>query len=83
MTESIQENKSLFTAGVSLFLRVFGFAIVATSVLNMMIPTAARLHFGCVIIVRILQGLVEVNKYIPVLLLCWKTIQPSLREMLW
>lgn len=40
--------------------RVFGFAIVATSCLNMFIPTAARMHFGCVIIVRVLQGLVEV-----------------------
>ena len=40
--------------------RVFGFAIVATSCLNMLIPSAARMHFGCVIIVRIFQGLVEV-----------------------
>lgn len=40
--------------------RVFGFAIVATSCLNMFIPAAARMHFGCVIIVRVLQGLVEV-----------------------
>lgn len=42
------------------FFRVFGFAIVATSFLNMLIPSAARMHFGCVIIVRIFQGLVEV-----------------------
>ena len=41
-------------------LRVFGFAIVATSFLNMLIPAAARVHFGCVIIVRVFQGLVEV-----------------------
>lgn len=40
--------------------RVFGFAIVATSFLNMLIPSAARIHFGCVIIVRVFQGLVEV-----------------------
>ncbi|XP_021563777.1 vesicular glutamate transporter 1, partial [Carlito syrichta] len=39
--------------------RVFGFAIVATSTLNMLIPSAARIHYGCVIFVRILQGLVE------------------------
>uniref|UniRef100_H3AW83 Vesicular glutamate transporter 1 n=1 Tax=Latimeria chalumnae TaxID=7897 RepID=H3AW83_LATCH len=39
--------------------RVFGFAIFATSILNMLIPTAAKVHFGCVIFVRILQGLVE------------------------
>ncbi|XP_051738136.1 vesicular glutamate transporter 1 isoform X2 [Ctenopharyngodon idella] len=43
--------------------RVFGFAVVATSVLNMMIPTAARIHFSCVILVRILQGLVEGVSY--------------------
>lgn len=41
--------------------RVFGFAIVATSTLNMLIPSAARVHYGCVIFVRILQGLVEVK----------------------
>lgn len=41
--------------------RVFGFAIVATSTLNMLIPTAARCHYSCVILVRICQGLVEVN----------------------
>jgi hypothetical protein len=42
-------------------IRVFGFAIVATSSLNMLIPSAARVHYGCVIFVRILQGLVEVK----------------------
>lgn len=41
-------------------LRVFGFAIVATSTLNMLIPSAARCHYSCVILVRICQGLVEV-----------------------
>lgn len=41
--------------------RVFGFAIVATSTLNMLIPSAARVHYGAVIFVRILQGLVEVK----------------------
>ncbi|XP_026873461.1 vesicular glutamate transporter 2.1 [Electrophorus electricus] len=39
--------------------RVFGAAIVLTSTLNMFIPSAARVHYGCVIFVRILQGLVE------------------------
>lgn len=48
--------------------RVFGFAIVATSTLNMLIPSAARVHYGCVIFVRILQGLVEV-KHAPLALL--------------
>lgn len=41
--------------------RVFGAAIVLTSTLNMFIPSAARVHYGCVIFVRILQGLVEVG----------------------
>lgn len=43
--------------------RVFGAAIVLTSTLNMFIPSAARVHYGCVIFVRILQGLVEVRQY--------------------
>ncbi|KAK6302076.1 hypothetical protein J4Q44_G00281290 [Coregonus suidteri] len=42
---------------------VFGFAIVATSCLNMLIPSAARTHIGCVILVRICQGLVEGVSY--------------------
>lgn len=43
------------------FHRVFGAAIFLTSVLNMFIPSAARVHYGCVMFVRILQGLVEVQ----------------------
>ncbi|NXJ35363.1 VGLU2 protein, partial [Ciconia maguari] len=39
--------------------KVFGAAILLTSSLNMLIPSAARVHYGCVIFVRILQGLVE------------------------
>ncbi|XP_069811566.1 vesicular glutamate transporter 3 isoform X2 [Dendropsophus ebraccatus] len=39
--------------------RVFGAAIFLTSVLNMLIPSAAKVHYGCVISVRIVQGLVE------------------------
>ncbi|XP_063783904.1 vesicular glutamate transporter 3 [Pseudophryne corroboree] len=39
--------------------RVFGAAIFLTSLLNMLIPPAAKVHYGCVISVRILQGLVE------------------------
>lgn len=42
--------------------RVFGAAILLTSSLNMLIPSAARVHYGCVIFVRILQGLVEVRR---------------------
>ncbi len=44
-----------------IILRVFGAAIFLTSVLNMFIPSAARVHYGCVMFVRILQGLVEVS----------------------
>lgn len=40
---------------------MFGLAIVSTSVLNMLIPSAARTHVGCVIAVRVMQGLVEVS----------------------
>lgn len=46
--------------------RVFGAAIFLTSTLNMFIPSAARVHYGCVIFVRILQGLVEVLMHITV-----------------
>nr|XP_023693979.1 vesicular glutamate transporter 2.2-like [Paramormyrops kingsleyae] len=43
--------------------RVFGAAIFLTSTLNMLIPSAARVHYGCVMFVRILQGLVEVGRH--------------------
>ncbi|XP_076842842.1 vesicular glutamate transporter 1 [Brachyhypopomus gauderio] len=43
--------------------RVFGFAIVTTSTLNLLIPSAARAHYWCVILVRVLQGLVEGVSY--------------------
>ncbi|KAI8494180.1 hypothetical protein Bbelb_279400 [Branchiostoma belcheri] len=39
--------------------RIFGLAILSTASLNMLIPAAAKVHYGCVIAVRILQGLVE------------------------
>jgi ACS family sodium-dependent inorganic phosphate cotransporter-like MFS transporter 6/7/8 len=41
--------------------RVFGCAIAMTSVLNMLIPGACKIHFVAVMVVRILQGLVEVR----------------------
>ena len=44
--------------------RVFGAAIFLTATLNMFIPSAARVHYGCVIFVRILQGLVEVRAHL-------------------
>lgn len=46
---------------------MFGAAILLTSTLNMFIPSAARVHYGCVIFVRILQGLVEVTETFPFL----------------
>ncbi|XP_002739690.1 vesicular glutamate transporter 3-like [Saccoglossus kowalevskii] len=39
--------------------RIFGIAICTTSFLNLLIPTACRVHWGFVIAVRIVQGLVE------------------------
>jgi len=40
--------------------RIFGGAIATSAFLNIMIPGACRVHFGLVMFVRILQGLVEV-----------------------
>jgi len=40
--------------------RIFGGAIAVSAFLNLMIPGACRVHFGLVMFVRILQGLVEV-----------------------
>ncbi|XP_015249248.1 PREDICTED: vesicular glutamate transporter 2 [Cyprinodon variegatus] len=54
--------------------RVFGAAIVLTSILNMFIPSAARTHYGCVICLRILQGLVEVLMHLSL------TFKAPLRE---
>ncbi|XP_052802907.1 vesicular glutamate transporter 1-like isoform X2 [Mya arenaria] len=39
--------------------RIFGLAIGTSAFLNMFIPSAARIHFGVVMAVRILQGFVE------------------------
>ncbi|CAF1005875.1 unnamed protein product [Rotaria sordida] len=38
---------------------VFGFALGISSFLNLFIPFAAKIHYGVVMILRILQGLVE------------------------
>lgn len=43
--------------------RVFGSAIVLTSILNMLIPSASKCHIGLIMLVRLLQGLVEVSIY--------------------
>ena len=44
--------------------RVFGAAIFTSSCLNLFIPGACKVHFGLVMAVRILQGLVEVSSII-------------------
>jgi ACS family sodium-dependent inorganic phosphate cotransporter-like MFS transporter 6/7/8 len=40
---------------------VFGSAIAVSAFLNMLLPGAAKIHPVAVILVRILQGLVEVS----------------------
>ena len=40
--------------------RIFGLAIGISSFLNILLPGAAQVHYGLVMAVRILQGLVEV-----------------------
>ena len=42
------------------FFRIFGLAIGISAFLNLFIPGAAQVHYGLVMAVRILQGLVEV-----------------------
>jgi len=41
--------------------RIFGTAIALSAVLNLLVPEAARLGYGVLMIVRIAQGLVEVK----------------------
>lgn len=41
--------------------RIFGTAIATSAFLNLLIPKSAQIHESLVIIVRILQGLVEVS----------------------
>lgn len=40
---------------------VFGTAIFASAVLNLLVPEAARIGYGALMILRIFQGLVEVT----------------------
>lgn len=58
----INNTETQFILLFPCFHRVFGAAIFLTSVLNMLIPSAATVHYGCVMFVRILQGLVEVRQ---------------------
>jgi MFS transporter, ACS family, solute carrier family 17 (sodium-dependent inorganic phosphate cotransporter), member 6/7/8 len=55
----VEENKDSFCR-----FSVFGFALGISSFLNLFIPFAAKIHYGMVMIVRILQGLVEVSSVI-------------------
>lgn len=43
--------------------RIFGLAIGISSFLNILLPGAAQVHYGLVMAVRILQGLVEVCEH--------------------
>jgi hypothetical protein len=52
-------SKKLFD--IFLFVSVFGFALGVSSFLNLFIPFAAKIHYGFVMILRILQGLFEVK----------------------
>ena len=54
-------------ASISLFwlsFRLFGLAIGISAFLNLFLPGAAQVHYGLVISVRILQGLVEVCSFL-------------------
>ncbi|KAF2349240.1 Major facilitator superfamily [Trinorchestia longiramus] len=50
--------------------RVFGLAIAVSSFLNLFIPVTSRMHPVAVIIVRVMQGLVEVKGSIPLASQC-------------
>ncbi|XP_074660137.1 vesicular glutamate transporter 3-like [Tubulanus polymorphus] len=43
--------------------RIFGGAIAITSVLNMFVPAACKVHYGMAIFIKIIQGLVEGSTY--------------------
>jgi hypothetical protein len=60
--ESVREEKT-FTKIFSIEYSVFGLALGISSFLNLFIPFAAKIHYGFVMVLRILQGLVEVNQY--------------------
>ncbi|XP_042881996.1 vesicular glutamate transporter 1-like, partial [Penaeus japonicus] len=60
-------------------LRVFGTAIATSSLLNMLIPGASRLHPVAVISVRVLQGLVEGVTY-PACHGIWRNWAPPLER---
>ncbi|XP_069192452.1 vesicular glutamate transporter 1 isoform X1 [Procambarus clarkii] len=59
--------------------RVFGSAITASAILNLLIPGASRLHPVAVIFVRILQGLVEGVTY-PACHGIWRNWSPPLER---
>lgn len=55
----ILNNIIAFLFSIHLHRSVFGTAIAASAFLNMLLPGAAKMHPGYVMIVRIVQGLVE------------------------
>lgn len=59
--------------------RVFGIAIGASAFLNLLIPGACKVHYGLVMAVRILQGLVEGVTY-PAVHGIWRHWAPPLER---
>ena len=59
--------------------KLFGAAIACSSCLNMLLPTATEISAGCVICVRILQGLVEGVTY-PAVHGIWRWWAPPLER---
>jgi len=46
---------------MSLFRRIFGGAIASSAFLNLLLPSACKIHYAMAMFVRILQGLIEVT----------------------
>ncbi|VDP00882.1 unnamed protein product [Schistosoma curassoni] len=42
--------------------RLFGIAVGGSAFLNLLLPAACKIHFGLVMTIRMLQGLVEVKE---------------------
>ncbi|KAA3681929.1 MFS transporter, ACS family, solute carrier family 17, member 6/7/8 [Paragonimus westermani] len=56
--------------------KLFGVAVGGSAVLNLLLPSACTAHYGLVMAIRVLQGLVESNKnaYLPAVLLLRKAV---------
>ncbi len=44
--------------------KLFGIAVGGSAFLNLFVPAAAQYHYGAVMFIRILQGLIEVSRQI-------------------